>query len=116
MGLALALALVVGGLSQPAPFLTMLELLSSSVALLATLGSEGQLETYLEVALEDCQAQIKRLQLAWQRLSLGCRWAAIWVLRVVGPVLLLLTWAFVEALCRPHAAQPPAGTEEEYWC
>jgi hypothetical protein len=91
-----------------------LEWLSSGVALLAALSSEAQLETYAEIVLEDCQAQVKRWQLAWQRLSYGRRMTAIWVFRVFGPVVALLTLVFVQALRRSLAGHTAAG--EEYPC
>lgn len=115
MRLFFGLALVAGLLCQPAPLVSMLELLSSGVALLAALSNEGQLETYIEVALEDCQMQIKRLQLAWQRLSYGCRMAAIAMFRVFGPVVALLTLVFVQALRRSLEGHTPS-TDEEYPC
>ena len=118
--LLLGLALVAIMLSHPAPFLNMLELLSSGVALLlAAPSSEAQLETYIEVVLEDCQAQIKRLQLAWQRLSWSSRMAMTWTFRVFGPMFLLLLLAFAQALLRryhPCATPPNQSSREDHPC
>lgn len=94
------LALAAGVLCEPAPLLAALEVLSSGAALLATLSSEGQIESYLELLLENCQAQLKRLQWGWQRLTLGNRLALLWVIRVMGPPLLMLLFLFCKALRR----------------
>ena len=94
--LVLALTLASVLLCQPWPLATLLELLSSGVALLATLSSETQIETHLEAMLENCQAQMKRVQLAGQRLSFGARMSAITALRVFGPFVCLLPLAVLE--------------------
>lgn len=96
----MALALVVSVLCEPAPLMAALEVLSSGAALLATLSGEAQVESYLELLLETCQAQLKRLQWGWQRLTLGNRMALLWVIRVMGPPFLMLLFLFCKALRR----------------
>jgi hypothetical protein len=90
-----------------------LEHLSSGVALLATLSSESQREIQFEVLLENCQAQLKPLQLAWYRLSYGSRMTAIMTLRVFGPFFLLLLLAPLEALCRPTVHQRESRLKDD---
>lgn len=94
---------------RPAPVTALLELFSSAVALLAAIGSEGQMESHLELLTETCQAQVKRAQLAWQRLSLGTRLTAVAVIRVAGPTMFFLFVAFLQALRRPGHDQACQG-------
>ena len=109
--LVLALTFASVLLCQPWPLATLLELLSSGVALLATLSSETQIETHLEALLENCQAQMKRVQLAWQRLSFGTRMAAVTALRVFGPFFCLLPLAALE-LRRSSSQQQEAKVND----
>ena len=109
--LALALAAIM--LYRPGPLASVLEHSSRGVALLATLSNETQREAQFEVLLENCQAQLKPLQLAWYRLSYGSRMTAITTPRVFGPFFLLLLLAPLEALRRPEVLQQESRLDDD---
>lgn len=107
----LAIAVVAGLLYEAGPVTRCMEALSSAATLLAAFSTEGQIESCFELLVEDCQAQGRRLQLAWQRLSLSYRMSFVAVFRVAGPAMLLLLLSFLESVRRPSSRQGEQGTK-----